>query len=77
MHNKKLKDLNIAIIPKNEGGYIYKKVHKFNNSTAFFNKDKNGYGANLIITEQWLENPSWDIYILLEENKICENKFLE
>ena len=31
---EKLKDLNIAIIPKNEGGYIYKKVHKFNNSTA-------------------------------------------
>ena len=67
---EKLKDLNIAIIPKNEGGYISKKVQVFNNSVGYASKEE---GGNLIVKEQWLENPSWDIYILLEENEICKN----
>lgn len=74
---KKLKDLKVAIVPKNEGGYINKKVQVFNNSVGYASKEE---GGNLIVKEQWLESPDWDIYILLEESDICrdiEERFLK
>ena len=58
----KLKDLKIAIVPKNDKGYINKKVQVFNNSIGYASKEE---GGNLITKEQWLESPRWDIYILL------------
>lgn len=68
----KLQDLKIAIVPKSShNGFIRKKVQTFNNSTMFCNKGSDKFGANLIINEQWLEKPSWDIYVLLEENEVC------
>lgn len=57
---KKLRQIKIAIVPKNEKGYIPKKIQIFNNSVGYANKD-----GNLIVKEQWLENPVWDIYILI------------
>lgn len=50
----------------------------FNNSVGC----TRGTGGNLIVKEQWLENPIWDIYIMLDceeaekiasalENKQC------
>lgn len=62
----KLRDLKIGIIPNNEKGIIIKKVNKFNNSVGYASQEK---GGNLIITEQILEKPSWDIYILLDSDE--------
>lgn len=66
----KLRDLKISIVPANIS--ISKKVQLFNNSVGYASKE---LGGNLIIKEQWLEKPSWDIYIALdcdEARKISE-----
>ena len=55
---KKLKHLKIAIIPKKP--YFNKKIQTFNNSVGYASSEQ---GGNLIVKEQWLENPSWDIVI--------------
>ena len=60
----KLKDLKIAIVPKEIN--ISKKVQTFNNSVGYASKEK---GGNLIVKEQWLENPSWEIYIAIENEE--------
>ena len=59
----KLKDIKISISPNNEG-YFEKKVQVFNNSVGYASKEQ---GGNLIIKEQWLEYPSWDIYF-----RVCD-----
>lgn len=69
---EKLKDIKIGIEPKNNKGYINKKVQVFNNSIGYASKEQ---GGNLIVKEQWLEKPVWDIYILLESNE--EKKLAE
>lgn len=65
---EKLKDIKVAIIPK-EPTFVTKK-QSFNNSVGYASKEE---GGNLIVTEQWLENPSWEIYILLDESEVTEN----
>ncbi|MBU3161253.1 type I-B CRISPR-associated protein Cas5b [Clostridium frigoris] len=60
-----LNNLNIAIAPKNERGYIPKRVQVFNNSVGYASQEQ---GGNLIVKEQWLEKPKWDIYILIDNN---------
>lgn len=60
---EELHNLKIAIVPRNDRGAIGKKMQQFNNSTAFASNEQ---GGNLIVKEQWLENPQWDIYILLD-----------
>lgn len=55
---ERLRTIQIAIVPKNPKGHIVKKVQTFNNTVGYANKD-----GNLIVREQWLENPEWDIYI--------------
>ncbi|MEG2289286.1 MAG: type I-B CRISPR-associated protein Cas5b [Clostridium sp.] len=62
----KLNDLKIGIVPRNPKGYINKKVQTFNNSVGYASKEQ---GGNLIVKEQWLENPGWDIYILVQSNE--------
>ncbi|EJO5347120.1 type I-B CRISPR-associated protein Cas5 [Clostridium botulinum] len=62
---EKLKHINIGIVPKNEKAYIPKKVQTFNNSVGYASKE---LGGNLIVKEQWLENPKWDIYILIDKD---------
>lgn len=69
----KLKDLKIAIEPLNKEGFIVKKIQHFNNSVGYASKEA---GGNLIVKEQWLENPAWNIYIKLdseEANKISDS----
>ena len=59
-------------MPKNEKGWIPKKIQYFNNSVGYASREQ---GGNLIIKEQWLESPEWDIYILLdceESRKLSE-----
>ncbi|NFJ63279.1 type I-B CRISPR-associated protein Cas5 [Clostridium botulinum] len=70
---EKLKGLRIGIVPMNKEGYIPKKIQIFNNSVGYASKEQ---GGNLIIKEQWLENPEWEIYILLKgdiENQLKDN----
>lgn len=60
---ERLKNIKIGIVPKNENGYIPKKIQVFNNSVGYASKEQ---GGNLIVREQWLEEPKWDIYILVQ-----------
>lgn len=46
-----------------EARNIRKKVQQFNNSVGYASQEK---GNNLIISEQWLEKPSWLIRILVK-----------
>ena len=58
---EKLKHLKISIIPLAKHGYFSKKIQVFNNSVGYASKEE---GGNLIVREQWLENPAWQIIIL-------------
>ncbi|AWZ48417.1 type I-B CRISPR-associated protein Cas5 [Clostridiaceae bacterium 14S0207] len=60
----KLKHIKVGIVPLTNKGYILKKVQTFNNSVGYASKEQ---GGNLIVKEQWLENPIWDIYIIIED----------
>ena len=60
---ERLKDLKIAIEPLTEVGQFAKKIHTFNNSVGYAS-DENG--RNLIVKEQWLEEPAWNIYFLID-----------
>lgn len=62
----KLKNLKIAIEPLNKEGFIVKKIQYFNNSVGYASKEA---GGNLIVKEQWLENPAWNIYIKLDSEE--------
>lgn len=66
---KKLENRKIAIVPTKDKGIIHKKIQVFNNSVGYASKEN---GGNLIVKEQWLEKPSWDIYILIENNEVDE-----
>lgn len=60
----KLKDLKIAICPeKCDMGVFQRKIQTFNNSVGYASEEK---GRNLIVKQQWLDNPSWSIYIALD-----------
>lgn len=59
---ERLKEIQVSVIPRNSKGYIPKKVQTFNNSVGYASKEQ---GGNLIVKEQWLEQPQWDIYVLL------------
>ncbi len=70
----KLKNVKIAIIPQKS--VFNMKFQKFNNSVGYASKEE---GGNLIVTEQWLENPNWDIYVLsdCEEANEIQRRILE
>lgn len=72
----KLKDLKVAIKPNNHKGFIPKKVQIFNNSVGYASKEQ---GGNLIVKEQWLENPSWTIYLIVDgkESEILSKNIIE
>lgn len=65
---EKLKDIKISVIPQKPT--FVTKTQKFNNSVGYASKEE---GNNLIVTEQWLENPSWEIFILLDGSEVTEN----
>lgn len=58
---EKLQYLKVSITPLAPNGYFSKKIQVFNNSVGYASFEA---GGNLIIREQWLENPSWQIMIL-------------
>ncbi len=59
-----LKNLKVGIKP-NANNIFTKKIQSFNNSVGYASKED---GNNLIVSEQWIENPSWDIYILKDDS---------
>lgn len=61
----KLQHLKIAIIPKIQEHNFSRKIQTFNNSVGYASKEE---GNNLVVKEQWLENPCWQIYILENES---------
>lgn len=73
---EKLSPLKVSIIPNTDRGYFTKKIQYFNNSVGYASREE---GGNLMVYEQWLENPSWTIYLLNDGgiddnlwNKLCE-----
>lgn len=58
----KLNRLEVSIVPgkKSAKGVWSKKVQNFNNSAGYASQEK---GGNLIVRQEWLEDPDWDIYI--------------
>jgi len=58
---EKLKELKVSITPLTPHGYFSKKIQVFNNSVGYASREA---GGNLIVREQWLENPKWQIMIL-------------
>lgn len=61
---ERLKHLKVAITPKEAS--ISKKVQVFNNSVGYASHEA---GGNLIVKEQWLENPSWTVYVAVEDEE--------
>ena len=53
----------MSICPNAERGFLGKKIQYFNNSVGYASKEQ---GGNLIVKEQWLENPSWNILVLID-----------
>lgn len=68
---EKLMHLKIAIEPNNKKNSINKKIQIFNNSVGYASQEA---GGNLIVKEQWLENPSWNIYVLLNNDESLKVK---
>ena len=68
---EKIKNLKIAIVPNLGKENFSRKIQVFNNSVGYASNEN---GNNLIVKEQWLEKPSWTIYVLKdgseEYNKI-------
>ncbi|WP_028043569.1 type I-B CRISPR-associated protein Cas5b [Candidatus Stoquefichus massiliensis] len=69
---EKLKDISVSIVPHKENGHFYRKIQYFNNSVGYASHEQ---GGNLVVKEQWLENPEWSIYVLIgneESQKLAE-----
>lgn len=62
---EKLQHLKVSITPLAPNGYFSKKIQVFNNSVGYASQEM---GGNLIVREQWLENPSWQIMILEDDS---------
>jgi len=58
---ERLKDLKISIAPLAPNGYFSKKIQTFNNSVGYASREE---GGNLVVREQLLENPKWQILVL-------------
>jgi CRISPR-associated protein Cas5h len=66
---EKLKGLKVSITPLAPHGYFAKKIQVFNNSVGYASKEM---GGNLIVREQWLEKPKWQIMILDDESEMYQ-----
>ena len=62
---QRLNEIKVSIVPVNNNyGVFSKKIQVFNNSVGYASFED---GGNLVVREQWLENPCWYIYILVME----------
>lgn len=62
----KLEKLKVAIIPKIKDNNFKYKIQTFNNSVGYASKEE---GNNLVVKEQWLEKPYWEVYILQDDSE--------
>ncbi len=60
---ERLKDIKVSLIPFCEKGSFLRKMVAFNNSVGYASQEQ---GGNLIIKQQWLENPKWYVYLMLD-----------
>lgn len=67
---EKLKDFKVCIIPLAKNGYFSKKIQIFNNSVGYASFEA---GGNLIVRQQWLENPAWRVMILENQSEEFAN----
>lgn len=65
---ERLRELNISILPASDSknGVLSKKVQTFNNSVGYASREQ---GGNLIVKEQWLEYPKWEICLLVNSKE--------
>ena len=72
---EKLQHLRVSILPAAKDGYFPKKVQVYNNSVGYASAEE---GGNMIVKEQWLENPAWTVYVLLDskEAEAVEAQFM-
>lgn len=72
---EKLAGLNVSILPLVENGCFERKIQRFNNSVGYASQEQ---GGNLVVSEQWLEEPAWKIYIKLDcdEADIVANRLI-
>lgn len=77
---EKLRSLKVSILPASDcrNGVIPKKIQTFNNSVGYASREQ---GGNLIVKEQWLEKPRWEICVLVDseeaeqvKNAICRKQ---
>lgn len=77
---ERLRELKLSILPDAacKNGVIPKKIQTFNNSVGYASREQ---GGNLIIKEQWLEEPKWEICVLVDSEEaervkesICQKK---
>lgn len=77
---ERLHPLKISILPASDSknGVIPKKIQTFNNSVGYASREQ---GGNLIVKEQWLECPQWEICVLVDseaaeqvKDAICKKK---
>lgn len=77
---EKLHGLNLSILPasSSKNGVIPKKIQTFNNSVGYASREQ---GGNLIVKEQWLESPKWEVCVLVDseeaekvKDSICQRK---
>ncbi|TCS94952.1 type I-B CRISPR-associated protein Cas5b [Hazenella coriacea] len=57
----KQQQLQVSIVPHGDRSYFAKKIQIFNNAVGYASGE---VGNNLIVKEQWLDNPHWTIYVL-------------
>lgn len=61
---EKLQGIRLGVKCNGTDAYIPKKIQVFNNTVGYASKEQGGI---LNVKEQWLESPSWDIYILIRD----------
>lgn len=62
---KKLENIKISIVPLCKKGRFNKKIVEFNNSVGYAGDRQ----QNLIVKQQWLEEPVWNIYLQLDSDE--------
>ena len=73
---EKLSPMLVSVVPNGKKGYFTKKIQYFNNSVGYASKEQGGI---LQVREQWLENPSWTIFLMQHEledalwERLCSN----
>ncbi len=68
----KLKEIQLSVLPLCRKGSFDKKITAFNNSVGYASEEQ---GGNLIVKQQWLEEPKWQIYLAIngeESQKIAD-----